>query len=263
VLLLVCAFGAVVATEVEDDGFVLAEIVETLEQPTTGGPAYQEAVAKWKPNRNSPGIVLTAQQLQAATGCSQANALMYVTHINAATAAYQINTPKRLAGFLSQISAESNGFSQTLESLNYASDIQLHRTFPSFFRTVSQTREYVGSPQKVANLVYGDRLGNGPAASGDGYKYRGRGLIMLTGKTNYETAGKALGQNFVADPNLVTYPEHASMAAAWFWASRGLNTIADSGDVTKMTLTVTGNINGAEKRERLYNNALRAIAGTK
>ena len=113
-------------------------------------------------------------------------------------------------------------------------------------------------PQLIASIVYGNRMGN--TAPGDGWKYRGRGLIQITGKGNYRACGEALGLELVAEPELLEKPQHACMSAAWFWATNGLNTLADAGDLYQITQRINGGQNGATDRQALYTRALKVLA---
>ncbi|EZI22716.1 glycoside hydrolase family 19 protein, partial [Pseudomonas extremaustralis] len=109
-----------------------------------------------------------------------------------------------------------------------------------------------------ANVVYADRMGN--AGPGDGWKYRGRGLIQVTGKTNYAACGEALGLDLINQPELLERPQYAAMSAAWFWSANGLNTLADAGDLTKITRRINGGLTGQADRQALYDKALKVLA---
>ena len=115
-----------------------------------------------------------------------------------------------------------------------------------------------GKPEQIANNVYAGRMGN--TAPGDGWKYRGRGLIQLTGKTNYRLCGEALGLDLLAQPELLEKPQHACMAAAWFWSSNGLNSLADKGDIETITRRVNGGLTGLADRQAIYAWALKVLA---
>lgn len=113
-------------------------------------------------------------------------------------------------------------------------------------------------PEQIANIVYGNRMGNN--ALGDGWKYRGRGLIQITGKYNYSACGEALGLDLIAQPELLEKPQHACISAAWFWATNGLNTLADAGKFEAITQRINGGQNGAADRQALYYRALKVLA---
>ena len=162
--------------------------------------------------------------------------------ISDTAAKFQINTPLRLAHFLAQCGHESGGFRATQENLNYSAK-GLNGIFKKYFPTEASAVEYARKPQKIANKVYANRMGNGTEASGDGYKFRGRGYIQLTGKSNYTLFGKAIGEDICANPDLVS-SKYALLSAAWFWSKNGLNTIADGGSEDSVVTSVTKRVNG-------------------
>lgn len=163
---------------------------------------------------------------------------------------FQINTPLRLCHFLAQCAHESGNFKAVSENLNYGAK-GLLGTFKKYFPTEAKAKEYERKPEKIANLVYASRMGNGDEASGDGFKYRGRGYIQLTGKVNYESFDKVVDENVTANPDLVA-TKYPLLSAAWFWNSRTLNTLADKGatdaDVTAITKKVNGGTHGLDDR---------------
>ena len=162
--------------------------------------------------------------------------------ISDTAAKFQINTPLRLAHFLAQCGHESGGFRATQENLNYSAK-GLNGIFKKYFPTEASAVDYARKPQKIANKVYANRMGNGAEASGDGYKFRGRGYIQLTGKSNYTLFGKAIGEDICANPDLVS-SKYALLSAAWFWSKNGLNTIADGGPEDSVVTSVTKRVNG-------------------
>ena len=163
---------------------------------------------------------------------------------------FQINTPVRIAHFLSQCGHESGNFKVVNENLNYGAK-GLLGLFKKYFPTEAKALEYERKPEKIANLIYGGRMGNGPEASGEGYKYRGRGYIQLTGKDNYSAFDKVVPENILETPDLVA-TKYPLLSAAWFWNSRGLNALSDKGatdaDVTAITKKVNGGTIGLEDR---------------
>jgi putative chitinase len=167
---------------------------------------------------------------------------------------FEINTPERQAGFIAQIAHESGMFKAVKENLNY-SDKALLGVFPKYFNA-ENVQAYARQPEKIANRVYGNRMGNGDEASGDGFKYCGRGLIQLTGKNNYTSFGNAVGVDFVNNPELVETPQYAVMSAGWFWSSNGLNKLADAKDIVGMTKRINGGTIGLDHRTELYNKLL-------
>ena len=157
-------------------------------------------------------------------------------------AKFQINTPLRLAHFLAQCGHESGGFRATQENLNYSAK-GLNGIFKKYFPTEAAAAAYARNPQKIANKVYGGRMGNGPEASGDGYKFRGRGYIQLTGKDNYTAFGKAIGEDICANPDKVA-SQYALLSAAWFFSKNGLHKMADGGATDAVVTSITKRVNG-------------------
>lgn len=164
---------------------------------------------------------------------------------------FHINTPLRLAHFLAQCGHESGGFKATQENLNYSAE-GLSKIFHKYFPDEATATAYARQPQKIANRIYGNRMGNGDEASGDGWKYHGRGYIQLTGKDNYTAFAKASGADCVNNPDSVA-TTYALLSAAWFWQSRSLNTSSDKGAddavVTEITKKVNGGTLGLEDRK--------------
>lgn len=154
---------------------------------------------------------------------------------------FGVNTPLRLAHFLAQTGHESGGFKITTENLNYSAK-GLANIFKKYF-TPESAAEYQRKPEKIANIVYANRMGNGNQASGDGYKFRGRGFIQLTGKTNYQAFDKTVEDNIEANPDLVA-TKYPLLSAAWFWSKNGLNAIADQGNTTEVVTKITKKVNG-------------------
>jgi putative chitinase len=167
---------------------------------------------------------------------------------------FGIDTGLRLAGFLSQCAHESSRFRVTQENLNYGAS-RLVQVWPKRFDG-KRAVECDHKPERIANIVYADRLGNGPEASGDGWRFRGRGFIQLTGRSNYEAFEKATGVCAVSSPDLLIEPGGAAVSAAWFWSKNGLNKLADAGDVVGMTKRINGGTLGLEERKKLYAQAL-------
>jgi putative chitinase len=157
-------------------------------------------------------------------------------------AKFQINTPLRLAHFLAQCGHESGGFRATQENLNYSAK-GLNGIFKKYFPTEASAAAYARQPQKIANKVYANRMSNGDEASGDGYKFRGRGYIQLTGKANYTLFGKAIDENITSNPDVVS-GKYALLSAAWFWSNNGLNKLADGGSTDAVVTSITKRVNG-------------------
>ena len=167
---------------------------------------------------------------------------------------FEINTPLRLAHFLAQCGHESGGFKVVSENLNYGA-AGLQSIFKKYFTAVS-AKEYERKPEKIANIVYANRMGNGPQASGEGYKFRGRGYIQLTGKDNYSAFDKTVEEDILASPDLVA-TKYPLLSAAWFFHKNGLHKIADEGAtdivVTKVTKRVNGGTIGLPDRIKHFN----------
>jgi putative chitinase len=157
-------------------------------------------------------------------------------------AKFQINTPLRLAHFLAQCGHESGGFRATQENLNYSAK-GLNGIFKKYFPTEAAAAAYARNPQKIANKVYGGRMGNGNEASGEGYKFRGRGYIQLTGKENYTAFGKAIGEDILSNPDKVA-STYALLSAAWFFNKNGLHKMADGGATDAVVTSITKRVNG-------------------
>ncbi|MCX7592760.1 MAG: glycoside hydrolase family 19 protein [Fischerella sp.] len=174
---------------------------------------------------------------------------------------YEITTPLRIAHFIAQVGHESNGLRVLQENLNYSAQ-GLLRVFPKYFPNEEIARAYAMKPQMIANRVYANRMGNGNEASGDGFKYRGRGLIQLTGKNNYRAASlDILGdETLVKDPDLVTDPFFAAETAGWFWKKNNLNPLADANDIEKITLRINGGKHGLDDRKRRFNIAMKVLS---
>jgi putative chitinase len=157
-------------------------------------------------------------------------------------AKFQINTPLRLAHFLAQCGHESGGFRLTQENLNYSAK-GLNGIFKKYFPTEAAAASYARNPQKIANKVYGNRMGNGDEASGDGFKFRGRGYIQLTGKDNYTAFGKSIGEDICSNPDKVA-SQYALLSAAWFFSKNGLHKMADGGATDAVVTSITKRVNG-------------------
>jgi putative chitinase len=180
---------------------------------------------------------------------------------------FEINTPQRIAGFLAQTSHESGGYTMLSENLNYRA-ATLAACWPNRFAVLGADKKPIkengklvptavanaiaGKPELIANLVYSGRMGNGPAESGEGWAFRGRGLKQLTGKDNYTRCGAALGVDLVANPDLLLEPLYAARSAGWFWKANKLSDFADVGDIKGMTKKINGGFIGLEARQALY-----------
>jgi putative chitinase len=157
-------------------------------------------------------------------------------------ARFGINTPLRLAHFLAQCGHESGGFKATQENLNYSAK-GLLGIFKKYFPTVALARAYERKPEMIASRVYGGRMGNGAEATREGYKFRGRGYIQLTGKENYTAFGKSIGEDMTVNPDKVA-SQYALLSAAWFFSKNGLHKIADEGSSDAVVTKITKRVNG-------------------
>jgi putative chitinase len=170
---------------------------------------------------------------------------------------YDITTERRVAGFLAQCAHESNNFKVLKENLNYSAD-GLKRIFPKYFKDVDPN-DYARQPEKIANRVYANRMSNGDEDSGDGWRYRGRGVIQLTGCDNYSRFAKDMGISLEEVVEYLETIEGAIMSAAWYWNSRKINTAADNNDIVKMTKLVNGGTIGLEDRKKHYAHILEVL----
>ena len=220
---------------------------------------------------------ITVQQLLQIFPNAGQVAGVFVPVLNTAMSRYQIVGQKRMAAFIAQVGHESGHLARLVENLNYSAD-GLANTWPSRYAEPDGKGEYVKvqvsgkvrnkpntlalsvdrKPEQIANIVYGNRMGN--TEQGDGWKYRGRGLIQITGKNNYRACGDALGLDLITQPELLEKPQHACMSAAWFWATNGLNTLADAGKFDAITQRINGGQNGSADRQALYARALKVLA---
>ena len=160
---------------------------------------------------------------------------------------YEINTPVRQAAFIGQCQHESANFTRLQENLNYSAK-GLMATWPSRFPDIDTAERYEYQPEKIANKVYGGRADLGNNQDGDGWKFSGKGLIQLTGRTNATVCGQALGKPFAEHPELLLEPENACLSAGWFWNKRGLNSLADDENWELLTKRINGGLNGLQDR---------------
>jgi putative chitinase len=198
---------------------------------------------------------ITEQQLLQILPNAGRQAGVFVPVLNTTMGKYGIVTRLRIAAFIAQVGHESGQLTRLVENLNYSAE-GLMKTWPSRFDLVRATAA-ARKPEQIANIVYAGRMGN--TEPGDGWKYRGRGLFQVTGRANYAACGDALGLDLIRQPELLEKPQHACMSAAWFWASRGLNTLADAGQFDKITQLINGGQNGAADRKALYARALKVL----
>lgn len=198
-----------------------------------------------------------------AAGIAPTQARLFLAPMQTACRAFDIITPARFAAFVGQCMVESQGFTVMEENLNYRNPDRLRGIFPSRVPDVATAARLVaGGPKAIANRVYASRLGNGDEASGDGWRYRGRGIKQLTGRTNYTNAAVALSQPYVEQPDLVALPEGACMTAGWFWHVNKCNILADAWNIDAITRAVNGpGMLQAKERRQFSDAAVRALSG--
>ena len=183
----------------------------------------------------------------------------WVGPLNETFERFGIVTHNQQAMFIGQCSHECGNFRLLEENLNYKA-ATLMKLWPRRFPTLEKANEYSGNPKKIANSVYSSRMGNRDENSGDGFRFRGRGIIQLTGHSSYFHCGKALGVDFVANPDLVSSPKYAALSGGWFWSTHNLNSPADALDYTKVTKIINGGTIGLDDRIKHVQQALAVLA---
>jgi len=199
---------------------------------------------------------ITQQQLGACIG-NNPYLEQWTEALNKILPDYEIDTPERVAAFVAQSAHESGNFTALHENLNYRAET-LRKVFPKYF-TDASAAQIASQPNKaelIANRVYANRMGNGDEASGDGFRYCGRGLIQLTGKSNYQAFAESIETPVEQIPEFLATFEGAIQSACWFWESNNLNQYADSGDIVTMTKRINGGTIGLEDRKKHYAHAL-------
>jgi putative chitinase len=171
---------------------------------------------------------------------------------------YDINTPQRVAAFIAQCAHESGGFKFLKENLNYKA-ASLTKVWPRYFPNMEIAQQYANKQEMIANRAYGGRMGNGPEASGDGWKFCGRGLIQLTGRSNYQAFADSIETDVEEIPAYLGTFEGAVQSACWFWESNKLNQWADAGDILTLTKRINGGTLGLEDRKKHYEHALHVL----
>lgn len=184
----------------------------------------------------------------------------WVDALNETFERFNISTPRQQAAFIGQCGHECGNFRILQENLNYRA-ATLMKLWPKRFPTLEVANAYAGNPKKIANMVYASRMGNRDESSGDGYRFRGRGCIQLTGHANYFHAGKALGIDFVADPDLVGTPKYAALTAGWFWSTHNCNNLSEAADWVALTKKINGGTIGLDDRIKHTNEALAVLQG--
>lgn len=183
----------------------------------------------------------------------------WVDPLNETFERFGIVTHNQQAVFIGQCGHECGNFRILEENLNYKA-ATLMKLWPKRFPTLEVANEYAGNPKKIANSVYSSRMGNRDENSGDGFRFRGRGIIQLTGHSGYFHCGKALGVDFVANPDLVSTPKYAALSGGWFWYTHNLNSPADALDYNKVTKIINGGLIGLDDRIKHVQQALAVLA---
>jgi putative chitinase len=219
--------------------------------------------------------MIDARLLIAATGCAPDVAYRHADWLAMAAERWGIDTPVRVAAWLAQCAHESGRFRIVEENLNYTTPARLIAVWPTRFRLPYSDKEarldifldgkrnarfYVRRPERLANFVYANRMGNGDEESGDGWRYIGRGLIQCTGRATYRAYSEASGHDVETVPDMLTYPRLAADSAGWYWHDRGCNALADAGDWVGLTRRINGGTNGLSERLALHQRAQEAIA---
>jgi len=183
----------------------------------------------------------------------------WVDPLNECFTRFDIDTVLRQAAFIGQCGHECGNFKVLRENLNYRA-ATLMKLWPKRFPTLEVANQYAGQPKRIANKVYADRMGNRDEASGDGFRFSGKGCIQLTGHANYFHASKALGVDFVMDPELVATPKYAALTAGWFWSTHKCNQLADASNWVGLTKVINGGTIGLDDRIHHINLALSALS---
>lgn len=205
-------------------------------------------------------LMITIEQLSEIMPLAGARARHFLDPLNAAMAEFGIDTPEREAAFLAQAAHESGQLGDLVENLNYSAD-RLVQVFPRRFNPV-EAAAYSRQPERIANHIYALRMSNGDAASGDGWRFRGRGIFQLTGRGNYAACSKALYNDegvLIEQPELIETPEGACRSAGWFWQSRELNKWADADDFKTLTIRINGGLAGWTDRIGYYGRAQNSL----
>ena len=213
-----------------------------------------------------------------AAGIKPAVAEQWLPHVQTALARFGIDTERQVAAWLAQTAHESGGYTMLTENLNYRA-ATMAVCWPLRFAELGPDKKpkkdaqgknipnkfalaIAGKPELIANTVYANRMANGPIESGDGWKFRGRGLKQLTGRDNYTRCGQALGLDLAGNPDMLVQPEGASLSAAWFWSVNKCGPLADADDFVGLTKKINGGTIGLDDRKKRYNAVLAACTAT-
>lgn len=209
---------------------------------------------------------ISSAQLREILPAAGFHANIYAGALDAAMTRFSIDTPRRAAAFLANIAVESAQLICVEENLNYSAEA-LHSCWPSHF-DLKTAAEYAHQPERIANRAYADRMGNGDEASGDGWRYHGRGLMQITGRVNYRECGHGIGFDIERSPAILIQPDPAALSAAWFWREHGCNEFADAGDFDGVCdvinrghkTSAVGDSNGFSDRRKFWESAKRVLA---
>ncbi|MFX0282473.1 glycoside hydrolase family 19 protein [Pseudomonas aeruginosa] len=209
-------------------------------------------------------MLITEQQLLQILPNAGHRAGFFVAALNAAMGRFGITSPVRVAAFLAQVGHESAHLTQLVENLNYSA-CGLAATWPSRYlgadgQPNALAQRLARNPQAIATNAYASRNGNGDEASGDGWRFRGRGLLQITGRANYRAVAGGLDQPLEVEPELLEQPEFAVLSAAWWWSTHGLNELADRGEFAAITRRINGGLNGHAERLALWERAKRVLS---
>lgn len=187
---------------------------------------------------------------------------LFLDALNNTCARFDISTSARQAPFLANVAEESGSFRLLEENLHYKNPSRVQQLFQRHFLKLSldDVKGYMEEPALFASRIYANRMGNGDEASGDGWRYRGRGLIQVTGKDNYRVCGTALGMDLLSHPDLLLLPRCAALSAGWFWRTKGLNALADAGDFEGVCVKINGGTLGMKERVEFYEQALKVLS---
>lgn len=210
---------------------------------------------------NGEAALLSTAQLRAIMpGARVADIQRYLPALNKYLPLYDMTTPERIGAYLGQIAVESNNLRSTSESLYYKTPGRLHSNWPSLFPQLEDETPYLRNPEKLANYVYANKYGNGPKETGDGWLYRGGGVLQITFKNNYRDIGNDLGLDLVATPDLVrNNPTVAVRASLQYWKNNGLNQYADRGNYQSLTRRINTKMLDYDRRVAITQNALRVL----
>ena len=205
-------------------------------------------------------ILITPDKLKRiAVNLSDEMCAHYAPLLLTAMEEFEIDNARRCAAFIAQTCHESQEYKRLVENLNYSAQ-RLMAVWPKRFPSMSFAQGYDRKPEKIANYVYANRNGNGAPETGDGWLYRGRAIIGITGKANYEPCGHGIGLDLVSHPELLEQPVHAFRAGAWWWREHGLNALADANEFTEQTKTINGGLNGLAERKVYWSRAKQVLA---